>query len=622
MARWLLACAVLLAAPTRAQEHISVKFVNSGEADLAVHWSRPDGSLAAGMAVRPRLGSEVAQKTYPGHVWKVLRAEGSATPLRAVTIESKFGSSQTIDVATGTVRSVSDSRSAAVPDAKADAGSRGDIVDLWHKVQRRTEDHAKAFEAAAVSCSSPASVLTKGLTKATALSDALARDAGSPITVRCADGADAAATAGLAEHLAAQGCPNAPAWLSRSGLVRGYHVVCAQRQPLTAELRAAKTSGILDTLTGAFGGGGGAEAELDESTDGLALTVVPGGSATESVARSSLLTVHGMDMDGVRLRLEELAFVYKSDKVLHDWDDIWTPQPWRLFNTEGVPVADVQEVARGGLFLLYEGGQFIWPGIEKGYMREVTIHDRALTIETLELQPLILSIDGFLASEEVAKVVSVAEPRVKPSGVTMNDADRKAGKKNSDFRTSETYWMHSREHWIKEIDLRVANLTRTPVDYQEAVQVLRYKTGQYYGAHLDYTNRLNYGKNLPKMEAMKGTYENRMATVFWYLSDVEVGGSTYFPRAGGLPHPSNTRDCDGPGLHVQPKAGRGIVFYSLKPDGFGDEYAALRCAALRYAVLRCATLCFAVLRYAALRCASSMLSYALLTCVLCVICCL
>jgi hypothetical protein len=52
------------------------------------------------------------------------------------------------------------------------------------------------------------------------------------------------------------------------------------------------------------------------------------------------------------------------------------------------------------------------------------------------------------------------------AGVTMNDADRKAGKKNSDFRTSETYWMHSSTDWIKEVDKRVANLTRTPVGYQ------------------------------------------------------------------------------------------------------------------------------------------------------------
>lgn len=71
------------------------------------------------------------------------------------------------------------------------------------------------------------------------------------------------------------------------------------------------------------------------------------------------------------------------------------------------------------------------------------------------------------------------------------------------------------DQWIKTIDRRVGNLTRTPLHFQEAVQVLRYQQGQYYGAHLDYTNRLNYAKNRQKMDHMKGTYENRMATVFW-----------------------------------------------------------------------------------------------------------
>ena len=42
------------------------------------------------------------------------------------------------------------------------------------------------------------------------------------------------------------------------------------------------------------------------------------------------------------------------------------------------------------------------------------------------------------------------------------------------------------------------------MSHQEEVQVLRYEPGQYYGAHLDYTNRLSYGKNLPKMERMRG----------------------------------------------------------------------------------------------------------------------
>lgn len=116
-------------------------------------------------------------------------------------------------------------------------------------------------------------------------------------------------------------------------------------------------------------------------------------------------------------------------------------------------------------------------------------------------------------------------------------------------------------------------------------QVLWYEATQYYGAHLDYTDRRFYGDRA-HMQRQQGTYKNRLATVFWYLSDVPGGalnrsGATNFPRFGGvdaagrpvgLPHPISTRACDS-GLHVLPKRGRGIVLYSLQPDGFGDEYS-------------------------------------------------
>jgi prolyl 4-hydroxylase len=60
-----------------------------------------------------------------------------------------------------------------------------------------------------------------------------------------------------------------------------------------------------------------------------------------------------------------------------------------------------------------------------------------------------------------------------------------------------------------------------------------------------------------------------MVTVFWYLSDVEAGGETIFPRQGGLPQPASMSDCS-TGLKVKPKRGKVIVFYSMKPDGNMD----------------------------------------------------
>lgn len=45
-------------------------------------------------------------------------------------------------------------------------------------------------------------------------------------------------------------------------------------------------------------------------------------------------------------------------------------------------------------------------------------------------------------------------------------------------------------------------------------------------------NRPFYARSKESMMVSNGGYKNRMATVFWYLSNVNVsdGGSTHFPR--------------------------------------------------------------------------------------------
>jgi len=65
--------------------------------------------------------------------------------------------------------------------------------------------------------------------------------------------------------------------------------------------------------------------------------------------------------------------------------------------------------------------------------------------------------------------------------------------------------------------------------------VLRYDEGQQYDSHWDYFD-YNLYKGTEMEDKIRGG-NNRLATVFWYMNDVDVGGWTYFPRAGQLPNP-------------------------------------------------------------------------------------
>ena len=72
---------------------------------------------------------------------------------------------------------------------------------------------------------------------------------------------------------------------------------------------------------------------------------------------------------------------------------------------------------------------------------------------------------------------------------------------------------------IERIERRISLYTQLPINHQEELQVLRYVKGQKYGAHYDssYSNK------------EEGPH-HRLATFYMYLSDVEEGGETAFPK--------------------------------------------------------------------------------------------
>jgi len=132
--------------------------------------------------------------------------------------------------------------------------------------------------------------------------------------------------------------------------------------------------------------------------------------------------------------------------------------------------------------------------------------------------------------------------------------------------------MPSDDETLRKLDQRVSALTLTRVSQQELAQVLRYNRGERYAAHHDYFDTKLYAKNQDIQQMTHGGLFNRLATVFFYLSNVEEGGQTNFPRAGGLPQPRDFEDCS-KGVSIMPEEGRIVIFYSQDAAGGLDEYS-------------------------------------------------
>jgi len=158
---------------------------------------------------------------------------------------------------------------------------------------------------------------------------------------------------------------------------------------------------------------------------------------------------------------------------------------------------------------------------------------------------------------------------MKYSGVSLKDADK--GRPASDWRTSQSTFLNAgNDAILKNIEHRTASLTRVPRTHQEYVQVLRYGTNEKYDAHHDYFDPRSYRSDPNTLNLIQHGKRNRFATVFWYLTTVDEGGHTIFPRAGGLPPVRSHSDCS-KGLKVQPQKGKVIIFYSLDATGAMDE---------------------------------------------------
>jgi prolyl 4-hydroxylase len=160
-----------------------------------------------------------------------------------------------------------------------------------------------------------------------------------------------------------------------------------------------------------------------------------------------------------------------------------------------------------------------------------------------QLGPWVLVLDDFLSAEETDRMIEAGADvgYVRSTDVGKLDKDGTFEDKVSTRRTSTNAWCNIEicedDPVVKRVVARVETLTKIPYNNSESLQLLRYEAGQYYKIHNDY---IAYEK-----ERNEGV---RILTVFLYLSDVEEGGGTNFPKLN---------------LTVEPKRGRALIWPSV-----------------------------------------------------------
>ena len=194
-------------------------------------------------------------------------------------------------------------------------------------------------------------------------------------------------------------------------------------------------------------------------------------------------------------------------------------------------------------------------------------------IEQISWEPRAFVYHNFLTPEECAHLVNLAKATAGGSKrATVADA-RAGGTFPSSQRTgSGAVLLRDHDPIVTRIEERISVFAMIPADHGEGMQILRYGRGEKHDPHHDYFD--GGDKNLR-------FYGQRVATVLMYLSDVESGGETVFPKHGAWIEPDDTdvrgrssskdsSKCARGALHVKPRRGDALLFHNCHLNGRED----------------------------------------------------
>jgi prolyl 4-hydroxylase len=153
-------------------------------------------------------------------------------------------------------------------------------------------------------------------------------------------------------------------------------------------------------------------------------------------------------------------------------------------------------------------------------------------------EPPVYLFENFLSAAECEHLVELSRPHMQRAVVSGGDEGVE-----SEGRTGGVHWIaHGHDAISTGFSSRVAALVGLPLVNAESIQVINYGAGQEYRPHFDaWVADTEAGA---RCLARGG---QRLITCLLYLSEVDAGGGTFFPKMD---------------VEVMPRLGRMVLFHN------------------------------------------------------------
>lgn len=188
------------------------------------------------------------------------------------------------------------------------------------------------------------------------------------------------------------------------------------------------------------------------------------------------------------------------------------------------------------------------PYIDTG-RNQIAVDGRAVDVLFVLKQPQIILLGNVLSNDECDAIVAHCGTRYTRSTVTGDDDGSSVVHEG---RTSDMAFIQRGEAEVAErIEQRLAALAHWPAECGEPFQLQKYASTQEYRPHYDWLDPDSTGH---RSHLARGG--QRLATFILYLSEVDQGGGTVFPRLG---------------LEVYPKKGSALWFLNTDSNHQPDR---------------------------------------------------